>query len=79
MRGVYRWLALLVCLLVFSLAFVMPVMRLLYWAIPNMDVELTSQFWRYVAGSTSLSLIAMLMIAGLALLMAFFPIGIDLL
>lgn len=71
LRGTYRWLALLACLLVFSLAFVMPVMRLLYWAIPNMDVELTSQFWRYVAGSTSLSLIAMLMIAGLALLMAF--------
>ena len=71
LRGVHRWLALLVCLLVFSLAFMMPVMRLLYWAIPNMDVELTSQFWRYVAGSTSLSLIAMLMIAGLALLMAF--------
>ncbi len=71
LRGTYRWLALLACLLVFGLAFVMPVMRLLYWAIPNMDVELTSQFWRYVAGSTSLSLIAMLMIAGLALLMAF--------
>lgn len=71
LRGAHRWLALLACLFVFSLAFVMPVMRLLYWAIPNMDVELTSQFWRYVAGSTSLSLIAMLMIAGLALLMAF--------
>jgi iron(III) transport system permease protein len=58
-------------LLVFSLAFVMPVMRLLYWAVPNMDTELTTQFWAYVAGSTSLSLLAMLMIAGLALLMAF--------
>ena len=71
LQGAYRWLGLSVCLLVFSLAFVMPVMRLIYWAIPNMDVELTTQFWRYVAGSTSLSLIAMLMIAGLALLMAF--------
>ena len=49
----------------------MPVMRLLYWAVPNMNADLTTQFWAYVAGSTSLSLIAMLMIAGLALLMAF--------
>ena len=71
LSGVYRWLALLACLLVFSLAFVMPVMRLLYWAVPNMDTELTTQFWAYVAGSTSLSLLAMMMIAGLALLMAF--------
>jgi iron(III) transport system permease protein len=71
LSGMFRWLALLACLLVFSLAFVMPVMRLLYWAVPNMDTELTTQFWAYVAGSTSLSLLAMLMIAGLALLMAF--------
>ena len=71
LSGSHRWLALLVCLLVFSLAFVMPVMRLLYWAVPNMNADLTTQFWGYVAGSTSLSLIAMLMIAGLALLMAF--------
>jgi len=71
LSGSHRWLALLVCLLVFSLAFVMPVMRLLYWAVPNMNADLTTQFWAYVAGSTSLSLIAMLMIAGLALLMAF--------
>jgi len=71
LSGSYRWLALLVCVLVFSLAFVMPVMRLLYWAVPNMNADLTTQFWAYVAGSTSLSLIAMLMIAGLALLMAF--------
>ena len=71
LSGSHRWLALLVCLLVFSLAFVMPVMRLLYWAVPNMNADLTTQFWGYVAGSTSLSLIAMMMIAGLALLMAF--------
>jgi iron(III) transport system permease protein len=71
LSGMFRWLALLACLLVFSLAFVMPVMRLLYWAVPNMDTELTTQFWAYVAGSTSLSLLAMMMIAGLALLMAF--------
>ena len=71
LSGVDRWLALLVCVLVFSLAFVMPVMRLLYWAVPNMNADLTTQFWGYVAGSTSLSLIAMMMIAGLALLMAF--------
>ena len=71
LSGMFRWLALLACLLVFSLAFVMPVMRLLYWVVPNMDTELTTQFWAYVAGSTSLSLLAMLMIAGLALLMAF--------
>jgi len=71
LSGVDRWLALLVCVLVFSLAFFMPVMRLLYWAVPNMNADITSQFLGYVAGSTSLSLIAMLMIAGLALLMAF--------
>ena len=71
LSGSHRWLALLVCVLVFSLAFVMPVMRLLYWAVPNMNADLTTQFWGYVAGSTSLSLIAMMMIAGLALLMAF--------
>ena len=71
LKVVSRWSATIFCLLVFSLAFVMPVIRLLYWAIPNLDVELTAQFWRYMVGSTSLSMIAMAMIAGLALLMAF--------
>ena len=71
LKVVSRWSATVFCLLVFSLAFVMPVIRLLYWAIPNLDVELTAQFWRYMVGSTSLSMIAMAMIAGLALLMAF--------
>ncbi|MDA8693797.1 iron ABC transporter permease [Pseudomonadales bacterium] len=71
LKVVSRWSATVFCFLVFSLAFVMPVIRLLYWAIPNLDVELTAQFWRYMVGSTSLSMIAMAMIAGLALLMAF--------
>jgi iron(III) transport system permease protein len=71
LKVVSRWSATAFCLLVFSLAFVMPVIPLLYWAIPNLDVELTAQFWRYMVGSTSLSMIAMAMIAGLALLMAF--------
>lgn len=71
LKGLNRWLAFTFCLLVFSFAFVMPCLRLLWWALPNLDIELTSKFWRYVLGSMTLSLIAMAIIAGLALLMAF--------
>lgn len=71
LQGVNRWVALSFCFTIFGLAFVMPCLRLLWWAVPNIEVELTSQFWRYVAGSMTLSLIAMTIIAALALFMAF--------
>lgn len=67
----HRWLALLFCTLVFTLGFVLPCVQLLWWAIPNIELELTGQFWAYVFGSITLALIAMTIIAGLAMLMAF--------
>ena len=71
LRPWQRWLCFSYCSLVFGLAFVLPSAQLLAWALPNLDVELTQQFWLYVLGSASLATIAMLLIASLALLMAF--------
>lgn len=66
-----QFMASFVCLLVFTSGFIVPCVQLLWWAVPNLHIELTAQFWRYVMGSVTLALIAMTIIAGLALLMAF--------
>lgn len=71
LQGWQKWAAALYCSFIFGFAFVLPCAQLLAWAIPNLATELTQQFWLYVVGSASLATIAMLLIATLALLMAF--------
>ena len=68
---VQGYLACLFCGCIFSIGFILPIGQLLAWAIPQLSLELTDQFWRYVIGSLSLSLLAMTIITGLALLLAF--------
>lgn len=69
--GKRRWLALGFCVLVFALAFVLPSLRLLTWAMPNLAADLTGKFMVYVGGTLSLASITMLLIALLALLLAY--------
>lgn len=71
LQGWQKWASTLYCGFIFSVAFVLPCAQLLTWAIPNLEAELTRQFWLYLVGSASLATIAMLLIATLALLMAF--------
>ncbi len=69
--GHHRWLACAACATVFTMAFLLPCAQLIFWAWPNVAVELNSSFWSYVWGSVSLAILAVLVIVGLALLMAF--------
>lgn len=71
LTGKRRWLALGFCLFVFVLAFVLPSLRLLTWAMPNLAVELTGKFMIYVGGTLSLASVTMLLIALLALLLSY--------
>jgi iron(III) transport system permease protein len=71
LTGKRRWLALALCLLIFSFAFVLPSLRLLTWAIPNLTADVTAKFMIYVGGTLSLASITMVLIAVLALLLAY--------
>lgn len=71
LTGKRRWLALLFCTLVFLFAFVLPSLRLLSWAVPNLANDLNSYFFGYVWGTLTLATSAMLLIAVLALLLAY--------
>ncbi|MEH6357721.1 MAG: iron ABC transporter permease [Pseudomonadales bacterium] len=71
LTGKRRWVAVGFCTLVFAFAFVMPSLRLLTWAMPNVANDLNSYFFGYVWSTLSLATIAMLLIAVLALLLAY--------
>ncbi|NNC54787.1 MAG: iron ABC transporter permease, partial [Pseudomonadales bacterium] len=64
-------MALLFCALVFSLAFVLPVLQLVLWALPNIEAELTGRFWSYLGGTLWLATLAMIIVVMLALALVF--------
>ena len=65
------YLACAFCGVIFFIGFMLPIGQLLLWAIPHLSLGLTDQFWRYMLGSFSLSLLAMTIITAFALLLAF--------
>ena len=69
-RG-FRWSAFSFCSFIFIAAFLLPCVRLLWWALPNLEIEITSQLVSYILGSITLALTAMFLVAGTALLTAF--------
>ena len=69
--GKRRWLATGFCTTVFLLAFILPSWRLLSWAIPNLERDLNNHFFGYIGSTLSLAAAAMLLIALLALLLAY--------
>jgi len=71
LTGKRCWLAVGSCTLVFLLAFVLPGLRLLSWALPGLKTDLNSYFLGYVWSTLSLATFAMLLIALLALLLAY--------
>ncbi len=71
LSGKRRWAAVAFCALVFLFAFVMPSLRLLTWAMPNLAMDLNSHFFGFVWSTLSLATFAMLLIALLALLLAY--------
>lgn len=71
LTGKRRWAAVMLCMLVFAFAFVMPTLRLLTWAVPSLSYDLHNHFFGYVWGTLSLASLAMLLITVLALLLAY--------
>lgn len=71
LTGKRCWLAFGFCLLVFIFAFVMPGLRLLSWALPNLGGDVKGYFFSYVWSTLSLASIATVLIALLALLLAY--------
>lgn len=71
LSGKRRWAAVLFCALVFLLAFILPSLRLLSWAVPNFANDLNAHFFGFVWSTLSLATFAMLLIALLALLLAY--------
>jgi len=71
LTGKRCWLAVGFCTLVFLFAFVMPGLRLLSWALPGLSDDLNGYFLGYVWSTLSLATLAMLLIALLALLLAY--------
>lgn len=71
LAGKRRWLAVAFCTLVFAFAFVLPSLRLLSWAWPNFSQDVTRHLLGYVGSTLSLASITMVLIALLALLLAY--------
>ncbi len=71
LSGKRRWAAVVFCGLVFLFAFVMPSLRLLSWAMPNLASDLNGHFLGYIWSTLSLASFATLLIAVLALLLAY--------
>lgn len=71
LHGTERILALIVCTTVFVLAFLLPVLQLLVWAVVNLEQELTPRFWSYVYGTLFLAAVAALIVVSIAVLLAF--------
>lgn len=69
--SLHAYFACAFCGVIFFIGFVLPIGQLLLWAIPHLSLEITDQFWRYMLGSFSLSLLAMTIITAFALLLAF--------
>ena len=63
--GAWLWVA-----WVLSCALILPLGKLLVWALPNLDTDLNASFWIYVQGSLSLAAMAAFVVTTVALLLA---------
>ncbi|MEO1765815.1 ABC transporter permease [Thiobacter aerophilum] len=71
LRGAAAWGASLMCAAVLAAAFVVPVGQLAVWTLEVAARDLDSRYWAYLARSLLLASSAGLLIAGVALLMAY--------
>lgn len=69
LRGVRAWLATGYCLLVLSIAFVIPVIQLGYWLMRSGLNDLDSRYWSLIQNTLMLGSMAALMTVALALLL----------
>ena len=70
LRGSQRWLAFGACLLVFALAFAIPMVQMALWAWSIWEEDLNSDYWGYAWNTFSLALMTAAVATVLALLLA---------
>jgi iron(III) transport system permease protein len=68
LRGVRGWLAGFYCLLVLAVAFIIPVVQLVYWLFQTGIHDLDARYWRLIRNTLLLGSIAALMTVSLAIL-----------
>lgn len=71
LRGSCRWLATFYCLSVLMFAFFLPVLQLISWALSSFGDEFDSRYLGLLARSLSLGLSSAVLIAAVALLLAY--------
>ena len=70
LQGAWAWGACLLCLLVFSASFAVPLLQMLYWALGVWQQTLNSDYWGYAWNTLSLALITAAVTTTLALLLS---------
>src|SRR5690606_30819871 len=69
LRGPLAWLASGYCVLILSVAFIIPVIQLLYWLVSSGFVDLDSRYWSTIRNTLMLGGIAALMTVAVATLL----------
>src|SRR5690606_31519476 len=69
LRGPLAWLASGYCVLILSVAFIIPVIQLLYWLVSSCFVDLDSRYWSTIRNTLMLGGIAALMTVAVATLL----------
>lgn len=72
LQGVKSWLAFLFCFLIFALAFLLPLLQLVYWALLTYKSVLNSQFIEPLVNSIMLATVSALLIIILAVIVGNF-------
>lgn len=69
LKGAARWLAAGYAALIFSLAFTLPILQLIWWAVDRAAIDMDSRYWGFIGRSLLLagSAAAVIAVAGLAL------------
>jgi iron(III) transport system permease protein len=71
LQGYSRWLASGYAGIVFSLAFLLPVMQLLWWTVKRASQDLDARYWAFTAHSLFLASTATVVIVGASLTLAY--------
>jgi len=71
LHGLWRFLATGYALAILSVAFIFPLLQLLYWSLEIFHEEFTVRYWQLVWHSLTLGVTAALLICGVALLLAY--------
>ena len=71
LTGIARWSAFIVCAVVLSIAFVIPVLQLMWWSASVVRADWDARYWGFIAHSLMLSTLSALLVVAIGLWLAY--------